>query len=136
MWTRATTRRNQEENKVYEFILEKIDSVPHLEVLLLVSNSRPMPWSVEDLTMRLYVDRDLAKKLLDDLCREELIAIVPGALERYCYDGKSEENDRLIELVDRIYRQLVVRISTLIHSKAPAAVRDFARAFRFNKGGE
>ncbi len=41
-----------------------------------------------------------------------------------------------MESVDAVYRKEVVRISSLIHSKAPAGVRDFARAFRIKKDKE
>ena len=35
-----------------------------------------------------------------------------------------------------IYRKELIRISRLIHSKPPAAVREFAKAFRFKKERE
>jgi hypothetical protein len=34
---------------VYEFFLDRIDSVPHLEAVILLWNSRPVGWSAEDL---------------------------------------------------------------------------------------
>jgi hypothetical protein len=39
----------------------------------------------------------------------------------------------LLEAVDAIYRKDVVRISSMIHSKGSAGVREFARAFRIKK---
>ena len=35
------TEKEQSGNEVYEFILDQIESVPHLEALLLLWNSRP-----------------------------------------------------------------------------------------------
>jgi len=130
------TESSHDEREVYEFIAEKIDSVPHLEALLLLWNSRPAKWSAADLASRLYVDRDVAGRLLHDLTRETLIVAMPGSAEQYYYAPKSDERDRLVELVDAAYRKQVVRISTMIHSKASSAVRDFARAFRFTKERE
>jgi len=130
------TKSNQGEREVYEFIAEKIDSVPHLEALLLLWNSRPAKWSAADLASRLYVDRDVAGRLLHDLTREGLVVPMPGAAEQYYYEPKLDERDELVELVDATYRKQVVRISTMIHSKASSAVRDFARAFRFTKERE
>jgi len=127
---------SQQERDVYRFITEKIDSVPHLEALLLLWNSRPSKWSAEDLAKRLYTERDAARTLLQDLAREDLIAAFPGPAEQYYYDSKSPEKEQTIELVDATYRKHVVRISTMIHSKASSAVRDFARAFRFKKERE
>lgn len=127
------TGGDQDDHEVFQFILEKIDSVPHLEALLLLWNSRPKLWSAEDLAKRLYVDVDIARVLLKELSRVEDISVVPGPDIHYCYESKSEEKDRIITLVDTAYRKQVVRISTMIHSKASSAVRDFARAFRFTK---
>ncbi len=42
----------------------------------------------------------------------------------------------LLQEVDAVYRKEVVRISSMIHSKAPAGLRDFARAFRIKKDKE
>ena len=130
------TESDQEQRRVDEFILEKIDSVSHLEALLLLWNSRPKRWSAEELARRIYADTKSARELLADLQRSDLIVAVPDAAETYCYEARSEERDSLIGLVDATYRFQVVRISNLIHSKGPSAVRDFARAFRFKKEPE
>jgi predicted ArsR family transcriptional regulator len=129
----VTTGSKQEEDEVYRFIFENIDSVPHLEALLLLWNTRPANWSPENLAKRLYIDRNSARDLLQDLSREELIAPAAETTEQFYYKTKSPEMDRLIATVDETYRTQLVRVSTLIHSKASSAVRDFARAFRFTK---
>jgi predicted transcriptional regulator len=122
-----------EEVQAYEFILNEIDSVPHLEALLLLWNSRPNAWLAEDLGKRLYIDAKTAKALLQDLARRNLLAA--AADEAFRYQAGSDR-DTVIAFVDRIYRQQVVRISTLIHTKASSAVLDFARAFRLKKERE
>jgi len=124
---------DQEQRRVDQFILEKIDSVSHLEALLLLWNSRPKQWSPEELARRLYVETKMARGLLADLQRSDLIVGASSSNESYCYESRSEEKDQLIELVDATYRFQVVKISNLIHSKGSSAVRDFARAFRFTK---
>jgi hypothetical protein len=58
-----------EESEVFQFILDRIDSVPHLEALLLLWNSRPTKWSSKELVARLYVETEVARKLLVDLSR-------------------------------------------------------------------
>jgi predicted ArsR family transcriptional regulator len=130
------TGSNQDEDEVYRFIFEYIDSVPHLEALLLLWNSRPAKWSPEDLAKRLYIDRGAARELLQELSREEIIAPAPENAEQFYYKTKSTEKDQLVAKVDETYRKELVRVSTLIHSKASSAVRDFARAFRFTKKRE
>ena len=39
----------------------------------------------------------------------------------------------ILKQVEATYRRELVRVANMIHSKAPAAVREFARAFRFTK---
>lgn len=115
------TEANQDEQRVYEFIFAEIESAPHLEALLLLWNARPARWFVENLTGRLFLEHDTARKILADLTRKEIIRVVSGSPEQYCYESKSEEKDRLIELVDVTYQRQVFRIATMIHSKASSS---------------
>ena len=118
---------------VLRFIIERIDSVPHLEGLLLMWESRPKNWTVEELAKRIYVKNDVARGVLYDLARQDLIVPVPGASNQYVYESRSPEIDRLVESLQAKYRFEIVAISTMIHRKSSAAVRDFAEAFRFTK---
>jgi hypothetical protein len=124
---------SSEEQQVYEFILREIDSVPHLEALLLLWNTSPNTWLAEDVGKRLYVKTSVASSLLRDLARQNLLTVSSDSLERFSYQTGAPDRDRLITLLDDAYRHQIVRISTLIHSKASSAVLDFARAFRFIK---
>ena len=125
--------KSQHDAEVRQFLLDQIDSVPHLEALLLLWNSRPTLWEADELARRLYVDREVALRLLQDLARQQLIDSDAGSPEHYCYRDEPADRNRLIRMVDETYRREVVRVSTLIHSKPSSSVRDFARAFRFTK---
>ena len=120
---------------VDQFILNEIDSVPHLEALLLLWNTRPKQWPVDEMAKALYVPSDLAQRILQELARRGLIA-TQAEPERYSYVPQSDETEALMKSVDEIYRRELVRISRMIHGKAPSAVREFARAFRFTKEKE
>ncbi len=119
--------------QVDRFILEQIDSVPHLEALLLLFNSRPKAWSTDEMAKSLYVRNEVASKIFDNLLHRNLIAASPNQPDLFFYNPDDEAQNRLISEVDAVYRKEVVRISSMIHSKASAGVRDFARAFRFKK---
>ena len=121
---------------VDQFILDRIDSVPHLESLLLLWNTRPAVWTVAELATRLYTKPQVSRKILEDLAREGLVAAVPEVQDQYRYNSKSPDLDRVVELVDSTYRRELVRLSTLIHKNASPAIREFARAFRFTKEKE
>ena len=118
--------RYQSQTEVDQFILAHIDSVPHLESLLLLWHKRPGTWSSAEIAARLYIEPARASKLLQDLAREDLAAAVP----------ESPEQDRPMELVSLAHSRELIRLSNLIHSKASPAVREFARAFRFTKEKE
>jgi predicted ArsR family transcriptional regulator len=122
--------------EVDEFILEQIDTVPHLEALLLLWNSRPKQWTVEEMASALYVSSGTARNILQVLARRGLLVAGRGTPENYRYESISSKQDSLIETVDATYRRNLVRISRMIHSKAAPGVREFAQAFRFTKDRE
>jgi hypothetical protein len=118
---------------VYEYILENIDSVPHLEAVILLWNSRPVGWTPEELASRLYVPAERCAEILQDLIRQQLAQQTLASPPRFSYLPRNEEQNEWMYRVDTAYRREIVRISTMLHSKASASVREFARAFRFKK---
>lgn len=131
-----TDPNSKSEMDPYRFILENIDSIPHLEALILLWNSRPVGWTADELVSRLYVPKDSVAQVIRDLVRLQLVQEQPGLPPKYSYFPRSEEQNELMQLVDNAYRRDLVRISTMVHSKASSSVREFARAFRFRKDRE
>ena len=121
---------------VYEYTLEKIESVPHLEAVILLWNSRPVGWSAEELASRLYVSSERTAQILQDLIRQQFVQQSAATPPRFSYLPRSEEQNDWMFRVDTAYRREIVRISTMLHSKASPSVREFARAFRFKKDRE
>ena len=121
--------QNPASAQVDDFILREIESVPHLEALLLLFNSRPRQWSIEELARALYVSQEAAQEITQNLRQRGLLK---NDSETYSYNTDSLHNG-LIQEVDRTYRRVLLRISRMIHAKAPSSVREFARAFRFKK---
>ncbi len=114
---------------VDRFIMDEVESVPHLEALLLFWNSRPQQWSLEKLAKALYTSAESARAILVLLERGGFVSVV----EKDGFQYRPSERDALIGEVDRTYRREVVRISTMIHAKPSASLREFARAFRLKK---
>jgi hypothetical protein len=121
------------EEEVYRFILNQIDSVPQMEALLLVWESRPKKWPESEIAERLYVGTDAVRNIMQELVRRRMLAADAQSARQYFYESKSEDLDGLIEAVAATYRQDLVRVSTFIHTKTSSAVRDFAKAFKFTK---
>jgi predicted ArsR family transcriptional regulator len=118
---------------VYDYILEKIDSVPHLEAVILLWNSRPVGWTAEELASRLYVPSERAVEIMQDLIRQQLVQQASDPPPRFSYLPRNDEQNEWMFRVDTAYRREIVRISTMLHSKTSPSVREFARAFRFKK---
>ena len=117
--------------EVDRFIMDRIDSVPHLEALLLLWRTRNQAMSAEKLAKHLWVRPDVAKSILRDLVRDDFVEPVTESGEyRYNVDPNA---DRLIGLLEETYRRELIRVSTMIHSKPSSSVREFARAFRLKK---
>jgi hypothetical protein len=117
----------------YKFIQENIDSVPHLEALMLLWNSRPSGWTVENLSARLYVPVEQAHAVIRDLVRLQLVNETAETPPTYAYLAREGDQDELMRRLDTAYRHDLVRISTMIHAKISSQVREFARAFRIRK---
>jgi hypothetical protein len=128
------TAENPGQPDVDAFIRRDIDSVPHLEALLLLWRQTPVVHTVEEMAHYLYVDRERAAVILRDLDRLGLIAAQGEAGYRYA-TGLAERDALLTEL-DRTYRSDLIRITRIIHAKGSQSARAFARAFRFAKEEE
>ncbi|HTU33491.1 MAG TPA: hypothetical protein VMF66_06780 [Candidatus Acidoferrum sp.] len=120
--------------RVDRFILEQIETVPHLEALLL-EWKKPRAWSIDEMAAELYVPAEQAARILRDLSARGFLEEINGVPLRYKY-ASSEVNDRIVSDLDDVYRRDLIRISRMIHQKAPSALRDFARAFRLTKEKE
>jgi hypothetical protein len=119
------------EPAVERFLLDSIDTVPHLEALLLLFQSPGTVWTDVQLAARIYVSEKQASTILDDLARRALIVRVePSSPAGFQYIARSAEQSALLDTVARSYRTQLVQLTRFIHSNASSSVRDFARAFR------
>jgi hypothetical protein len=122
---------NPQNPRVDQFILDQIDTVPHLEALLLAWKKRPKVWPVDEMAHALFIPEDLAEQVLRDLAERELLQ--RSADGSFGYAAISQEQDELVCDVEATYRRELIRVTRLIHGKAPSSLREFARAFRFKK---
>ena len=121
----------EESPNIEQFIREEIDSVPHLEALLLLWRNAPGTRTGAQIAEQLYVPHGHGTAIAEDLHRRGLIA--RETHDSFFYDTSREEQNRLIEALDETYRRDLIRISGIIHSKASPGIRAFADAFRFRR---
>ncbi len=117
-------------NEVEQFLLAAIDTVPHLEALLLIFQNPATVWSVDELAARIYVGNAQAAVVLEDLTRRQLVTRVEESPPKFQFIARSPEQTELLNQVAKAYRTQLVQVARFIHSKPSASVRDFARAFR------
>ncbi len=123
-------QRREIPEEVLRFIERRIDSVPHLEALLLLRENPAKSWSDSEVAARVYVSRERAQGILVDLLRHGLISAGAASPTTYTYNGAWDE-EKLMDKVAAAYSRQLVHVASLIHAKAASeAVRDFARAFR------
>jgi hypothetical protein len=131
----AADERAQLPADVARFIENQIDSVPHMEALLLLWECSPETWTAEQLASRIYMRADHASQILHDLARRQLARPTSEAPARFAYDGAWDEGVGLMARVAEAYRRHLVLVAQMIHSKASGAIREFARAFEIKKEG-
>jgi hypothetical protein len=116
---------------VLRFISRRIDSVPHLEALLLLWESPNVSWAETQIARRIYVSPEQARRILADLGRHRLVVADPQREGQHRFDP-AWDSEGVMERVSSSYRRHLVHVANLIHTKAASeAVRDFARAFQF-----
>jgi hypothetical protein len=118
---------------VLAFIEDQVDSVPHLEALLLVWKSAPGAWNATQIAARIYVDLDAAAGILRDLARRRLVRATDESGSSFSYDPSWDRSGDLMQRVAEAYRRNLVLVAHTIHAKASGAVREFARAFEIKK---
>jgi hypothetical protein len=116
--------------EVVRFLNERIDTVPHLEALLIVWESGSA-WDARQLSTRLYVDEQSAVCLLQDLNRSGFLVTEDGMW--FAFGGEDKGAQEIMPLLARTYRRNIARVATLIHNKTASSAREFARAFEFKK---
>jgi len=127
------TKHNDVPDDVLHFISRRIDTVPHLEALLLLWEQPQVDWTEEQIAARVYVSHERARSILAALLSNGLISLSPTAANHYRYNSAWDQNG-LMEKVATSYRQHLVHVAGLIHAKAASdAVKHFARAFEFKK---
>ena len=103
---------NITDEEVYRFILLQMESVPHLEALLLLWRKCPKPFTDQALASQLsYVGT--VRNITEDLQRAGLIGVSTSVPLQYFYEPTFERSEALMEAVASLYHRELVDISRL-----------------------
>jgi len=124
--------RNEVPAHVLRFLEESIDTVPQLETLLMMSESPDRSWLIGDVASRNYITEQRATDTLNALHRRGLVSSEESPL-RFRFSPATDDIRAAIADLARCYQRNLSRITTLIHAKPSASVKEFARAFDLKK---
>lgn len=111
------------------FITTHIDSISHIEALLLLRESYPKAWSAQTLADRIYVHERLAGAVLTRLRDDGLASLGPDG---YCFGCDTPQKEVLVKWLAEAYRTYLIPVTNLIHNKPPR-IQEFADAFRLRR---
>jgi hypothetical protein len=114
-----------------EFVTQQIDSIAQLEALLLLRDHAPEEWSSDRVAARLYVAEDETARLLADLHQK---GFLNQSDNRFSFSCRTPELETMVTRVAQLYRQKLIPVTNLIHSKQKR-IQQFADAFRLRKEG-
>jgi hypothetical protein len=115
---------------VRRLIADRIDSVPELEALLLLRETREREWTAEEAGQRLYVSTAVAGHVLGTLAERDFFV---RAGDRYQYAPAWSELAATVDELAQTYARQLVAVTELIHTKPSASLRQFADAFRLRR---
>jgi hypothetical protein len=115
--------------EVLHFLAERIDTVPHLEALLIIWGS-DREWGARELSARIYLGESSVQELLQDLLHAGLLTTDDS--RTFKFEAAAHVKELMPEIAET-YRRNISHVATLIHNKASPSVREFARAFDFKK---
>lgn len=115
--------------EVQDFILRYIDSVAHLEALLLMWRDPAARWDAASMAKRIYTTELDAAELLARLTADGFIRV---ADDRYQYECADRSLQETVVRLAAAYSRYLIPVTNLIHSK-PRRIREFAEAFKFRK---
>ena len=121
---------------IARFIITSIDSVPHLEALLLFRLGTEAEWDAKIMAQRLYIAEKRATEILEDLYSAGFVARQGNAPHSYRYEPTSVELKEMIESLADIYAKNLLEVTHLIHSKIDKQAREFGDAFKWRKRKE
>lgn len=116
--------------EVLQFLTDYIDTVPHLEALILLWENPDTTWSEAEIASRIYVRPDTAAEILRGFVRRGFVQTPESGGFRY--ESQWDRRGTMANVANA-YRQNLIPVSTFIHSKSSSSLREFARAFEFKR---
>lgn len=113
------------------FLIESIDSIAHLEVLLMLYNNKDREWDAESVSKELRSNHHSAENQLSQLTNKGFFKV--NDFKKYKYGPSSDEVNQKIARLHDIYNEMPVAVVTCIYDKPKDILKDLSDAFRLKK---
>jgi predicted DNA-binding transcriptional regulator len=118
---------------VQQFLRESISSVEQLEILIHLLHAGPEGQNAAEVAKSLYVSDTIAADRLATFAQKGLLKALPGDPPRHCVDAANSELLRLLDEIERAYRERRVSLINFIYSAPSSTIQSFADAFIIGK---
>lgn len=115
---------------IKNFLMDKIESVAHLEVLLMLYSRRERSFTPENVCKELRSNVHSASNQLSLLAQRGLLKVNN---RDYQYAPSSPELDLQVQRLLEIYKEMPVAVVTCIYEKPQDKLKDLSDAFRLKK---
>jgi len=115
---------------VRQFLLKTIDSVAQWEAVLFLRAHAGQVLDAAAVAGHLYISEAEVAPQLAILVRRQLLKSADG---QYIYAPRTEALDAMVGRAADLYRQYLIPVTNIIHSKPRSRVQEFANAFRIRK---
>lgn len=115
---------------VRQFLLTTIDSVAQWEAVLFLRARADTAVEVAAIAGHLYISEAEIRPQLALLVRR---GILTARDAQYTYTPKTTELAAMVGRAADLYRQYLIPVTNIIHSKPRSRVQEFANAFRIRK---
>lgn len=114
---------------VSDFVINHIDSIAHLEALLLLRGNPDESWTADNTARRLYISERETANVLSRLCSLGFLMVEDEVFRYACKDPELED---MVGRLEKLYARHLIPVTNLIHTK-PSRIREFADAFKLRK---
>lgn len=132
--------------EVRELIRWNIESIDHMEMLLLLHRSAPRAWSLDELAHELHLPARTTAQCMESLVRGELAVVAreaadsatdpetdPAMARYYGYGPATDALSRAVDMLAREYDERPVALVTAVRSRPSVVLQSFADAFRVRR---
>lgn len=125
--------------EVRQLLARRLESVEHVDILLLLATTAPRTWSVQEIAAELRLDNGAVARRVGDLTTAELLSrhsTEQGREERYAFSPDSVATRRAVDALHELYQLRPATVLRAIYDRPRVIAQSFADAFRVKPRGE